>query len=119
MKPLFTFEGASDYVLDTQWSPIHPALFAMGDGSGRLQLWNINQDVDAPVYTAQISSLAPSKDKAAISRLQWSEDGMQIAAGSSTGTVSVFAIAKKVAHPDPSDMAKLYATVQSELVSAP
>ena len=29
------------------WSPIHPALFAMVDGTGQLDLWNLNIDTEA------------------------------------------------------------------------
>merc|ERR1719231_687962 len=32
-EPVYTFESAHDYVNDVQWSPTHPARFAMGDGS--------------------------------------------------------------------------------------
>lgn len=31
---------------DVQWSPIHPALFAAVDGTGRLDLWNLNNDTE-------------------------------------------------------------------------
>ncbi|KAH8868823.1 Cytoplasmic dynein 1 intermediate chain [Schistosoma japonicum] len=39
-----SFEEASDYVFDAHWSPIHPALFATVDCTGRLDLWNLNQN---------------------------------------------------------------------------
>ena len=34
---------AGDYVYDCAWSPQHPALFAAVDGTGRLDLWNLNK----------------------------------------------------------------------------
>ena len=44
IKPLKTFDSSSDYVLDAQWHPSHPAMFASADGSGRVDLWNLNLD---------------------------------------------------------------------------
>lgn len=38
---------------DVQWSPIHPALFAAVDGTGRLDLWNLNNDTE--VNLAELS----------------------------------------------------------------
>ena len=48
-QPLFSFEHASDYVMDVSWSPRHPALFCTADGDGHLDLWHLNRDVEAPV----------------------------------------------------------------------
>ena len=45
-KPLYSFEDNGDYVYDAAWSPIHPALFAAVDGTGRLDLWNLNKDTE-------------------------------------------------------------------------
>ena len=45
-RPLYSFEDNADYVYDVQWSPIHPALFAAVDGTGRLDLWNLNNDTE-------------------------------------------------------------------------
>ena len=36
---------------DVQWSPIHPALFAAVDGTGRLDLWNLNNDTEVQMWT--------------------------------------------------------------------
>jgi WD40 repeat protein len=42
-RPLYSFEDNGDYVYDVAWSPVHPALFATVDGTGRLDLWDLNQ----------------------------------------------------------------------------
>lgn len=42
-RPLYSFEDNGDYVYDVAWSPAHPALFATVDGTGRLDLWDLNQ----------------------------------------------------------------------------
>lgn len=43
-RPLYSFEDNSGYVYDAAWSPLHPAMFAAVDGSGRLDVWKLNLD---------------------------------------------------------------------------
>ena len=43
---MLTFYGSDDYVLDVKWAPNHPAVFAAVDGSGRMDLWNLNVDTE-------------------------------------------------------------------------
>lgn len=45
-RQVYSFEEASDYVYDVQWSPTHPAVFAAVDGQSRLCLWNLNEDTE-------------------------------------------------------------------------
>ncbi|VDN14539.1 unnamed protein product [Dibothriocephalus latus] len=44
--PLNVFDDYSECVYDVCWSPIHPALFAAVDGTGRVDVWNLNNDVE-------------------------------------------------------------------------
>jgi dynein intermediate chain len=46
VPPLFSFEEADDYVYDVAWHPLHPAIFGSVDGSGRFDVWNLNQDTE-------------------------------------------------------------------------
>lgn len=46
IAPLYTFEEASDYVLDARWHPAHPALFGSVDASGKFDIWNLNSDTE-------------------------------------------------------------------------
>lgn len=46
IAPLHSFEEADDYVFDVKWHPSHPALFGSVDGTGKFDLWNLNQDVE-------------------------------------------------------------------------
>lgn len=64
-----SFEDNSDYVMDVAWSPVHPALFAAADCKGRLDLWNLNQDLELPAA----SIVAP--DEASINKLMWLPSG--------------------------------------------
>uniref|UniRef100_H2YZR2 Uncharacterized protein n=1 Tax=Ciona savignyi TaxID=51511 RepID=H2YZR2_CIOSA len=78
---LHSFQDHSDCVYDVAWSPVHPSLFASGDCSGRLDLWNMNSDTEVPVVSTIIDS-AP-----AINKLRWNSTGNHIAIGDSTGRV--------------------------------
>lgn len=116
-RPLFTFESGRDYVLDVQWSPLHPALFAMGDGTGKLDLWNLNKDTEVPDVSTRVDSLSASGENAAISRVAWSDDGCHIAAGTSTGTLHVYKVATDYAQPAAEDATTFYDKVQKKLTS--
>jgi len=60
-SPICSFEDANDYVLDAQWSPVHPALFAAADASGGLNLWNINEDMEVPIVRTISGTRAVNK----------------------------------------------------------
>jgi WD40 repeat protein len=60
-KPLFVFETARDYVHAASWCPSSPYVFASGDGTGRLDVWNLgaedsaaSDDVDVPAVSVQV-----------------------------------------------------------------
>lgn len=89
-RALYTFESARDYVFDAQWSTVHPAVFASGDGSGKLDIWNLTKDTDVPNYSIQVEK------KGAISRLKWSEDGTNLAVGMSTGGVNIYDVKEEL-----------------------
>lgn len=46
MVAIKSFEGNEDYVFDVRWHPVHPSLFGCADGMGKLDLWDLNQDVE-------------------------------------------------------------------------
>ncbi|KAJ1564618.1 hypothetical protein HK096_007088, partial [Nowakowskiella sp. JEL0078] len=56
--PLYSFEDSDDYVFDVKWSPTHPSLFGSVDGSGRLNLWNLNTEMEVPDIVVQTQSRA-------------------------------------------------------------
>ena len=74
-KPLYSFEDNGDYVYDVAWSPIHPAMFACVDGTGRLDLWNLNKDTEVASASATI------ENGAALNRITWTQSGLHVAAG--------------------------------------
>ena len=83
-RPLHSFEHNFDYVYDARWSPVHPAVFATADGTGKLDLWNLNVDTELPTASAQVEG-AP-----ALNRLTWTPNGSQIAVGDDQGKIHLF-----------------------------
>ncbi|EGC34676.1 hypothetical protein DICPUDRAFT_79578 [Dictyostelium purpureum] len=81
--PLYSFEDYVDYVYDARWSPVHPSIFSTGDGSGMLSLWDLNQDLEAPIFRHKISNRS-------VNRVCWSNDGKRILVGDSGGSLSLF-----------------------------
>lgn len=102
-KCLYTFESARDYVFDVQWSTSHPAVFACGDGTGKLDVWNLVVDTEIPDYSVQVE-----KDKGAISKISWSQDGALLACGMSTGSVHVFDVKEELYNASNEDSDRFY-----------
>ena len=96
---------------DVQWSPIHPALFAAVDGTGRLDLWNLNNDTEVQIWTIlfrlNARELLPpnlphfallqvptasthSESMTSLNRLRWTHSGHQIAVGDDDGHVFIY-----------------------------
>eukprot|EP01132_Coremiostelium_polycephalum_P001244 gene1244-1569_t len=81
--PVHSFEDFVDYVYDARWSPVHPSVFATGDGSGHLSLWDLNQDIEAPIFRSKVSQRS-------VNRLSWAQDGKRLLVGDSGGSLSLF-----------------------------
>jgi len=82
-KPIYSFEDAGDYVYDVKWCPTHPAIFATVDGTGSLDLWNLNEETEVPIIKTTVGSKA-------LNRLKWSPDGKKILTGDSAGSLYVY-----------------------------
>ncbi|XP_046613051.1 cytoplasmic dynein 1 intermediate chain isoform X28 [Neodiprion virginianus] len=92
-KPLYSFEHNGDYVYDVAWSPTHPALFAAVDGSGRLDLWNLNQDTEVPAASIIVDGCP------ALNTVSWTPSGLHVTVGDDTGKIWVYDVAENFAHP--------------------
>lgn len=79
-------------MLDCAWSPTHPALFAAVDGSGRLDLWNLNQDTEVPAATVQVEG------SPALNRVSWTPSGLHVTVGDDTGKIWVYDVAEVRIH---------------------
>ncbi|CAF0703857.1 unnamed protein product [Brachionus calyciflorus] len=105
-KPLYSFEHNSDYVYDVQWSPTNPALFVCADGTGRLDLWNLNNDAEVPTASIMVDG-AP-----ALNKIRWSQNGHQLAVGDDQGKINLFDVNELYANPRADDWTKLVKVLQ-------
>lgn len=103
---LHSFEDFADYVLDVAWSPIHPALFACVDITGRLDLWNLNGDTEVPT-----ASIRPAHN-VALNKLRWAPSGHHLAVGDDVGYVRLFDVGEAIATPRPDEFSRFAHTLQ-------
>lgn len=110
--PLYSFESNDDYVYDVAWSPTHPALFATVDGTGRLDLWNLNNDTE--VSSASVSVDGPA---AAFNRVSWTQSGLHVTAGDDAGKIWVYDVGESLALPGADEWGKFAHTLQDMRVN--
>ncbi|KAI9199746.1 WD40-repeat-containing domain protein [Polychytrium aggregatum] len=106
VAPLYSFNEADDYVYDVKWSPVHPALFAAVDGSGRISFYNLNQETEIPTTVVQATGNAgaagstaaagaasaaqsTSTGVKALNKIAWDKEGKKTAVASSDGHIYI------------------------------
>ncbi|KAI0489599.1 cytoplasmic dynein-like protein 1 intermediate chain 2 [Xylaria cf. heliscus] len=94
IPPLLDFVR-EDVVYDAAWSPVRPGVFALVDGAGSLELWDITVETEIPV--AKISP-SPRKDgrqllSKSLNKVAWEPtDGRRLATGGIDAVVSLFEV---------------------------
>lgn len=84
-----------DVVYDARWSPHRPGVFALVDGAGNVEVWDLYTDTEVPA-----TSQTPSKGKGGIltkslNKVAWEEkEGRRLATGGLDGVVTVFEVGK-------------------------
>lgn len=89
-----------DLVYDARWSPVKPSVFALVDGAGSLEVWDLNVDVEIPVQ-----KVVPSENKRgalsggmgymkrSLNKLAWEKnEGRRVAVAGMDGVVTVFEV---------------------------
>ncbi|XP_058486861.1 dynein, cytoplasmic 1, intermediate chain 2a-like isoform X1 [Solea solea] len=104
-RPLYSFEDSCDYVYDAMWSPTHPALFACVDLSGRLDLWNLNNDTEVPTASVCVEG------SPALNRVRWAHTGKEIATGDSDGQVQVYDVGEQICVPKADEWTRFVRTL--------
>ena len=104
-RPLLSLEDNSDYVCDVRWSPVHPAVFAAVDGTGRLDVWNLNSDTEVPTATTVIDG------GTAVNKCRWNATGTVIAGGDTAGRVHICDVDASLAVPRADDWTRLVSTI--------
>lgn len=95
IAPLIDFVR-EDVVYDAKWSPVKPSVFALVDGAGWLELWDMALETEEPV--SRISPSARQDGRAMLSKslnkVAWERnDGKRIATGGIDGSLTVFEVA--------------------------
>ncbi|KAH7162959.1 WD40-repeat-containing domain protein [Dactylonectria estremocensis] len=93
IAPLIDFVR-EDVVYDAKWSPIRPSVFALVDGAGWLELWDIAVETEEPVAKLKPS---PRKDgrvsHQSLNKVTWEPtEGKRLATGGIDGTLTVFEV---------------------------
>ncbi|EPQ31168.1 uncharacterized protein PFL1_01356 [Pseudozyma flocculosa PF-1] len=110
LEPVLSFEESSDYVYDVKWHPYHPAVFAQVDGSGRLDVYNLNIDTERPYQTTTIPT------GRAVNKLAWDrKEGRRIAVGGADGKVYVYDTGELFCNPTDDDFREFQSTMASLL----
>ena len=107
--PLYSFEASQEYVYDVQWSPKHPGVFASCDYGGYVDVWNINQNKEAPIVRGQPNE----KDPKPINCIKWAEDGRRMIVGDSNGYVTMLQVSQDLAQPSEEDFDQISSLVQT------
>jgi len=83
-----------DVVYDVKWSPVKPGVFGCVDGAGRLEVFDINVDVEVPVARAQPSHTEGEVfGVKSLNKLAWEHtEGKKVAVGGLDGIVTVFEV---------------------------
>ncbi|CAH1713602.1 unnamed protein product [Aphis gossypii] len=105
-KPIHSFENNNDYVSSVAWSPVHPAVFAAIDVTGRLDLWNLNNNTESPTASTVLDNSPLLKS------LMWSQNGTHLSVGDEYGKISVFQVGEQMTQPRHDDWSKLSNTLQ-------
>jgi len=83
-----------DVVYDAAWSPVKPGVFALVDGAGSVEVWDITVDTEVPVARALPSRLkGAGMAPKSLNKVAWEEhSGKRVAVGGLDGVLSVFEV---------------------------
>lgn len=92
-RPISLFTNMQDYVYDVKWSPTNPSIFAAGDGSGCLTIFDLNSSFEHPT-SEPTSVVSPEQvrnnELVSITKIMWAPNGKQIIVGDSNGKITIF-----------------------------
>ena len=80
-KLLYDFKSFQDPITDVNWCFNHPAMFASGDSSGNVKVFNLFKDFDQPVYKTKITDC--------VFNTKWDHIGETLATTDSEGKVHI------------------------------
>ncbi|KAK2740401.1 hypothetical protein FQN57_006141 [Myotisia sp. PD_48] len=84
-----------DVVYDARWSPHRPGMFALVDGAGYLEVWDLYTEMEVPVARAAPTSGRGGVLTKGLNKIAWEErEGRRVATGGLDGVVTVFDVGK-------------------------
>jgi len=96
--PVLDF-SREDLVFDAKWSPTRPGIFALVDGAGMLEIWDLNADIEVPVQRVGTNDKlgGGAWKKRSLNRVAWERnEGKRIAVGGLDGVVTVFEVGSEL-----------------------
>ncbi|KAL0257235.1 hypothetical protein SLS55_008045 [Diplodia seriata] len=99
--PVYEFVR-EDLVYDARWSPVKPGVFALVDGAGSLEIWDVNIDVEVPVAKTSPSDKRGVNFMArSLNKVSWEKnEGKRLATGGLDGVVTVFEVGAELGGQD-------------------
>ena len=94
VSPLIDFVR-EDVVYDARWSPVKPSVFALVDGAGWLELWDIAVETEEPVSRISPSTRQDGRTmlSKSLNKVAWEpNDGKRLATGGIDGSLTVFEV---------------------------
>jgi dynein intermediate chain len=84
-----------DAVYDARWSPHRPGVFALVDGAGHLEIWDLNTETEIPAARATPTAGRGGVLTKSLNKVAWEErEGRRIATGGLDGVVTVLDVGK-------------------------
>ncbi|KAI9787391.1 MAG: hypothetical protein M1816_007524 [Peltula sp. TS41687] len=90
-----------DVVYDAAWSPVKPGVFALVDGAGHLEVWDLANNAELPVARTQPGELHKGVPAKSLNRVVWEpHQGRKVAVGGLAGAVTVFDVGSELGGAD-------------------
>ena len=107
------FREGQDSSTDVKWSPVHPALFACSDASGKVYLYDLNTNCEVPIANVSVES-----GRSLVKRIAWHADGLQLAAGTESGLLHLYSINESVGIPRSDDWQLFNSSIRMMMAAA-
>ena len=92
-----------DLVYDARWSPVKPGVFALVDGAGALEIWDLTVEVEIPVAKTKPSAKAIASASSSnymaqsLNKCSWEpHEGKKVAVGGLEGVLTVFEVGSEL-----------------------
>ena len=92
-----------DVVYDARWSPVRPGVFALVDGAGEVEIWDLLVDTEIPVVKAApagsggLAGFGGHYAPKSLNKVAWEEkEGRRVGVGGAAGVVTVFELGSEL-----------------------